>query len=146
MRGLTPCVPSPSTKTGPAFAFAAKNSSNPAELGLESFSTQSCSRLTLPAAPSGIGAPWKHKSIRAIRHSAIARACMFGGNPMQSVTQKLRPAQAEVHRTARDQDLIEIPKRARLDREAEGRKLEQAIPVSDNRQAAILCRENRPTC
>jgi hypothetical protein len=65
---------------------------------------------------------------------------------MQSVTQKLRPAQAEVHRTARDQDLIEIPKRARLDREAEGRKLEQAIPVSDNRQAAILCRENRPTC
>ncbi|HUD13140.1 MAG TPA: hypothetical protein VMQ56_05750 [Terracidiphilus sp.] len=65
---------------------------------------------------------------------------------MQSVSQKLRPAQAEVHRTAHDQDLIEIPKCARLDREVEGRKLEQAIPVSDNQQTAILYRENRPTC
>jgi hypothetical protein len=34
----------------------------------------------------------------------------------------LRPAQAEVHHTAHDQDLLEVPKRARLDREAEGRK------------------------
>jgi hypothetical protein len=51
---------------------------------------------------------------------------------MQSIAQKLRSAAAEVHRTAHDQDLIEIPKRARLDREAEGRKLEQAIPVGDN--------------
>jgi hypothetical protein len=49
---------------------------------------------------------------------------------MQSITQKLIPAQAEVHRTAHD--LIEIPKRARLDRAAEGRKLDEAIPVSDN--------------
>jgi len=65
---------------------------------------------------------------------------------MQSITQKLSPAQAEVHRTAHDQDLIEIPKRARLDREAEGRKLKQAIPVSDNQKAAFLYRVNLPAC
>ncbi|MFY9855282.1 MAG: hypothetical protein WAK26_15530 [Terracidiphilus sp.] len=41
---------------------------------------------------------------------------------MQTTPNKLRPAQAEVHRTAHDQDLLEVPKRARLDREAEGRK------------------------
>jgi hypothetical protein len=41
---------------------------------------------------------------------------------MQTTPNSLRPAQAEVHRTAHDQDLLEIPKRARLDREAEGRK------------------------
>jgi hypothetical protein len=52
---------------------------------------------------------------------------------MQSITQKLRPAQAEVHRTAHDQDLIEIPKRARLDRETEGRKLDLVIPISEDR-------------
>jgi hypothetical protein len=52
---------------------------------------------------------------------------------MQSITEKLRPAQAEVHRTAHDQDLVEIPKRARLDRAAEGRKLDEAIPVSVNK-------------
>jgi len=45
---------------------------------------------------------------------------------------QLLPAQAEVHRTAHDQDLVEVPKRARLDREAEGRKLPQVIPVKDN--------------
>jgi hypothetical protein len=65
---------------------------------------------------------------------------------MQSITQKLRPAVAEVHRTAHDQDLIEIPRRARLDREAEGRKLEHAIPVGDNQQAAFLYRANLPAC
>jgi hypothetical protein len=52
---------------------------------------------------------------------------------MQNAQVKLRPAQSEVHRTAHDQDLIEVPKRARLDREAEGRKLPQLIPVLDNR-------------
>jgi hypothetical protein len=41
---------------------------------------------------------------------------------MQTTPRHLRPAQAEVHRTAHDQDLIEVPKRAKLDREAEGRK------------------------
>lgn len=51
---------------------------------------------------------------------------------MQNEKQKLRPVQTEVHRTAHDQDLIEVPKRARLDREAEGWKLPQVIPVSDN--------------
>lgn len=38
---------------------------------------------------------------------------------MQTVPSKLKPAQEELQRTAHDQDLIEIPKRARLDREAE---------------------------
>ena len=41
---------------------------------------------------------------------------------MQSIFRKLKPAQDEVHRTAHDQDLIEVPKRARLDREAERNK------------------------
>jgi hypothetical protein len=48
---------------------------------------------------------------------------------MQTATQKLRPAQAEVHRTAHDQDLVEVPRRARLDREAEGKKLAHDIPI-----------------
>ena len=51
---------------------------------------------------------------------------------MKSEIQKLHPAQAEVHRTAHNQDLVEIPKRARLDREAELRKLGQEVPLSDN--------------
>ena len=38
---------------------------------------------------------------------------------MQTILWKLQPAQDEVHRTAHDQDLIEVPKRARFDREAE---------------------------
>jgi hypothetical protein len=38
---------------------------------------------------------------------------------MQSILTKLKPAQEEVHKTAHDQDLIEVPKRAQLDREAE---------------------------
>jgi hypothetical protein len=39
---------------------------------------------------------------------------------MQTTPIALRPAQNEVERTAHDQDLIEVPKRAKLDREAEG--------------------------
>ena len=38
---------------------------------------------------------------------------------MQTIPIQLKPAQDEIHRTAHDQDLIEVPKRARLDREAE---------------------------
>jgi hypothetical protein len=38
---------------------------------------------------------------------------------MQTIPTQLKPAQDEIHRTAHDQDLIEVPKRARLDREAE---------------------------
>jgi hypothetical protein len=37
---------------------------------------------------------------------------------MQIIPNTLRPARAEVHRTAHDQDLLEVPKRARFDREA----------------------------
>jgi hypothetical protein len=41
------------------------------------------------------------------------------GRRVQAFERRLKPAQDEVHRTAHDQDLIEVPKRARLDREAE---------------------------
>jgi hypothetical protein len=47
----------------------------------------------------------------------------------------LKSAQNEVHRTAHNQDLIEVPKRARLDREAEGKIVEHspqdALGVND---------------
>ncbi|MGO9340254.1 MAG: hypothetical protein ACLPY1_22390 [Terracidiphilus sp.] len=62
---------------------------------------------------------------------------------MQTATEKLLPAQKEVHRTAHDQDLVEVPKRARLDREAEGRNVPQVIPVLDKQQAAF---EERGMC
>jgi len=55
---------------------------------------------------------------------------------MATIPWKLKPAQEEVHRTAHDQDLIEVPKRARLDREAEHRKNlqvpQETGPVSAN--------------
>jgi hypothetical protein len=38
---------------------------------------------------------------------------------MRIILDQLKPAQDEVHRTAHDQDLVEVPKRARLDREVE---------------------------
>ncbi|MGA3071152.1 MAG: hypothetical protein ABSD43_13140 [Terracidiphilus sp.] len=41
---------------------------------------------------------------------------------MQTIPTQLKPAQDEVQRTAHNQDLIEVPKRARLDREAENDK------------------------
>jgi hypothetical protein len=44
---------------------------------------------------------------------------------MQTISRLLRPAQDEVHRTAHDQDLIEIPKRAKLDREADALRANQ---------------------
>jgi hypothetical protein len=43
---------------------------------------------------------------------------------MQNTPIVLRPAQLEVQQTAHDQDLTEVPKRARLDREAEAAKSE----------------------
>jgi hypothetical protein len=53
---------------------------------------------------------------------------------MQNAQGSLRPAQAEVHRTARDQDLVEVPKRARLDRDAEGREI--PLPSATTKNAA----------
>jgi hypothetical protein len=47
----------------------------------------------------------------------------MGGNSLKNETLKLRPALAEVHRTAHDQDLVEVPKRARLDRAAENHEI-----------------------
>ena len=41
---------------------------------------------------------------------------------METIPRQLQPAQNEVQRTAHDQDLIEVPKRARLDREAQNDK------------------------
>jgi hypothetical protein len=48
---------------------------------------------------------------------------------MQNVPNPLIPAQEELHRTAHAQDLIEVPKRAKLDREAEGQQSSTALPV-----------------
>jgi len=45
---------------------------------------------------------------------------------MQTTPKILKPAQIEVHRTAHDQDLVEVPKRAALDRAAEGERF--ALP------------------
>jgi hypothetical protein len=42
---------------------------------------------------------------------------------MQTIVKKLQPAQDEVHRAAHDQDLVEVPKRATLDRENDGQML-----------------------
>jgi hypothetical protein len=67
-----------------------------------------------------------------MRICAIAHHRLPGGIFMQTSNAKLLPAQKEVHRTAHDQDLIEVPKRARLDREAEARNLRQVIPELDN--------------
>ncbi|MGP8251928.1 MAG: hypothetical protein ACLQHF_07825 [Terracidiphilus sp.] len=46
---------------------------------------------------------------------------------MQSKVTALKPAEKEVHRTAHSQDMVAVPRRARLDREAEGKRLE--LPV-----------------
>jgi hypothetical protein len=43
---------------------------------------------------------------------------------MQSTAKELRPAQNEVHRAAHDQDLVEVPRRAQLDREYDGARLD----------------------
>jgi len=43
---------------------------------------------------------------------------------MQNVVSKLKPAQDEVHQAAHNQDLVEVPKRARLDRENDGQKMD----------------------
>ena len=51
---------------------------------------------------------------------------------MQIIPATLRHAQAEVRRAAHDQDLTEVPKRAKLDREAEAKQSQDEIPVSDN--------------
>jgi hypothetical protein len=47
---------------------------------------------------------------------------------MHNIPNPLIPAQAEVHRTAHDQDLIEVPKRAKLDREKEGTTFQPPAP------------------
>ena len=41
---------------------------------------------------------------------------------------QLRPAQTEVHRTAHSQDLSEVQRQARFEREAEGLQL-KAVPA-----------------
>ena len=50
---------------------------------------------------------------------------------MQTTPRKLIPAQAEIHRTAHDQDLFEVPKRARLDRDAQAPVVPQVVPLLD---------------
>jgi hypothetical protein len=43
---------------------------------------------------------------------------------MQSTAKALRTALHEVHRAAHDQDLVEVPRRAQLDRENDGGSLD----------------------
>jgi hypothetical protein len=47
---------------------------------------------------------------------------------MQTTPRNLQPAQNEVHRAAHDQDLVEVPKRAQLDRIAEERRFDLPDP------------------
>jgi hypothetical protein len=54
--------------------------------------------------------------------AAVFATRINGGASMQTSPEPLRPAQAEAHRTAHNQDLTEVPKRAKLDREAEAIK------------------------
>lgn len=51
---------------------------------------------------------------------------------MQTTPRKLKPSQDEVNTAAHNQDLIEVPKRARLDREAEAQKLD--LPEYEDKQ------------
>jgi len=53
---------------------------------------------------------------------------------MQTSAKALRPAQNEVHHAAHDQDLVEVPKRAQLDRENDGARL--ALPVLERADEA----------
>ena len=46
---------------------------------------------------------------------------------MQNRLKQLQPAQEEVQRTARNQDMVEVPKRAVLDRENEYRKTYEEV-------------------
>jgi hypothetical protein len=45
---------------------------------------------------------------------------------MQNIVRRLRPAQIEIRQAAHDQDLVEVPRRAQLDRENDGAAL--ALP------------------
>jgi hypothetical protein len=45
---------------------------------------------------------------------------------MQTTPRKLHPAQDEVHQAAHKQELTEVPRRAMLDREGEGRRLKHS--------------------
>jgi hypothetical protein len=89
-------------------------------------------RVEVPAVAFSLNAQ-PHESICALGKRQIApNQHKYGGTQMQTTPRPLRPAQAEVHRTAHNQDLIEVPKRARLDREAEGRQIPQVFPVIDS--------------
>ena len=43
---------------------------------------------------------------------------------MQNIVRRLRPAQIEIYQAAHDQDLVEVPRRAQLDRENDGAALD----------------------
>ena len=57
---------------------------------------------------------------------------------MGVISDPLKPAQDEVHKTAHDQDLVEVPKRARLDREAEHNKDSQEAQSQTRRNLNSL--------
>lgn len=56
---------------------------------------------------------------------------------MQTTASHLRPALTEVRRAEHDQDLIEIPKRAKLDREAEKDESRQPLSKSYENQIEV---------
>jgi hypothetical protein len=43
---------------------------------------------------------------------------------MENIVRKLQPAQKEVNQAAHDQDLVEVPRRAQLDRDNDGASLD----------------------
>jgi hypothetical protein len=43
---------------------------------------------------------------------------------MQNIVRRLQPAQKEVRQAAHDQDLVEVPRRAQLDRDNDGATLD----------------------
>jgi hypothetical protein len=53
---------------------------------------------------------------------------------MQAIQKAMRPAQNEVNQAAHDQDLIEVPKRASLDRVNDGQQLD--LPQLEQKDAA----------
>jgi len=57
---------------------------------------------------------------------------------MQSTSRQLKPAQEEVHRSAHDQDLVEVPKRALLDRERENQRPLDEFPKAVTAQPLAI--------
>ena len=64
---------------------------------------------------------------------------------MQTTPENLRPAQDEVNRAAHSQDLIEVPKQAQLDREAEAARHQPPSSTKPEDQAKNDRQKQPPT-